>query len=74
MARIRGDNHAFGWPGQEPRWTHGDKDGIGTAYSAASRIWFTVWNGIVTEVYYPIPWANSFLISPGGNHWAACNP
>src|ERR1700724_3588758 len=53
MARIRGDNHAFGWPGLEPRWTHGDKDGIGTAYSAASRIWFTIWNGIVTEVYYP---------------------
>ena len=53
MARIRGNNHAFGWPGLEPRWTHGDKDGIGTAYSAASRIWFTVWNGIVTEVYYP---------------------
>jgi hypothetical protein len=37
MAKIRGDNHAFGWPGLEPRWTHGDKDGIGTAYSAASR-------------------------------------
>ena len=53
MARIRADRHAFGWPGLEPRWTHGDKDGIGTAYSAASRIWFTVWNGIVTEVYYP---------------------
>src|SRR6202049_2720528 len=53
MAKIRGDNHAFGWPGLEPRWTHGDKDGIGTAYSAASRVWFTVWNGIVTEVYYP---------------------
>ena len=53
MARIRGDSHAFGWPGLEPRWTHGDKDGIGTAYSAASRIWFTVWKGIVTEVYYP---------------------
>src|SRR6202023_762345 len=53
MARIRGDNHAFGWPGLEPRGTHGDKDGIGTAYSAASRIWFTIWNGIVTEVYYP---------------------
>jgi glucoamylase len=53
MARIRGNNHAFGWPGLEPRWTHGDKDGVGTAYSAASRIWFTVWNGIVTEVYYP---------------------
>ena len=53
MARIRGDNHACGWPGLEPRWTFGDKDGTGRAYSAASRIWFTVWNGIVTEVYYP---------------------
>src|ERR1022692_899068 len=47
------ENAAFGWPGIEPRWTHGDKDGVGTAYSASSRIWFTLWNGIITEVYYP---------------------
>ena len=46
-------NAAFGWPGIQPRWTHGDKDGVGTAYSASSRIWFTLWNGIITEVYYP---------------------
>ena len=46
-------NEAFGWPGIDPRWTHGDKDGIGTAYSTSSRIWFTLWNGIITEVYYP---------------------
>jgi len=44
---------AFGWPGIEPRWTHGGKDGVGTAYAASSRVWFTFWNGIVTEVYYP---------------------
>ena len=44
---------AFGWPGMEPRWTHGGKDGVGTAYAASSRIWFTFWDGIVTEVYYP---------------------
>jgi len=44
---------AFGWPGIEPRWTHGAKDGIGTAYAASSKIWFTFWNGIITEVYYP---------------------
>lgn len=44
---------AFGWPGIEPRWTHGGKDGVGTAYSASSRIWFTIWNGVLTEVYYP---------------------
>lgn len=52
-ARIRGDRAAFGHPGIEPRWAHGAKDGIGTAYSAASRLWFTLWNGIVTEVYFP---------------------
>lgn len=44
---------AFGRPGIEPRWTHGDKRGVGTAYAASSRIWFTLWNGIITEVYYP---------------------
>ncbi|MEO8053138.1 MAG: glycoside hydrolase family 15 protein, partial [Acidobacteriota bacterium] len=44
---------AFGWPGIEPRWTHGGKDGVGTAYAASSRIWFTLWNGVITEVYYP---------------------
>lgn len=37
-------------------WSHGgapgDKDGVGTSYSP-SRIWFTVWNGIITEVCYP---------------------
>src|ERR1700684_1162306 len=45
--------HAFGQPGIEPRWTHGDKDGVGTAFAASSRLWFTLWNGVITEVYYP---------------------
>lgn len=53
MARIRGNRQAFGRPGLEPKWTHGDKNGVGTAYSGTSRIWFTMWAGIVTEVYYP---------------------
>jgi glucoamylase len=44
---------AFGKPGIEPRWTHSNKDGVGTAYCASSHLWFTIWNGIVTEVYYP---------------------
>jgi len=43
---------AFGAPGIEARWTHGNKNGVGTAYSAASKIWFTLFEGIVTEVYY----------------------
>ncbi|MBI4527460.1 MAG: glucan 1,4-alpha-glucosidase [Deltaproteobacteria bacterium] len=53
MANFSSQPEAFGWPGIEPRWTHGSKEGVGTAYSASSPIWFTVWNGILTEVYYP---------------------
>jgi glucoamylase len=53
MKLIAKHMEAFGWPGMEPRWTHGGKDGVGTAYAASSRVWFTFWNGIVTEVYYP---------------------
>jgi glucoamylase len=48
-----GNKEAFGAPGIEPRWTHGNKNGVGTAYAASSRIWFTLFGGIVTEVYYP---------------------
>jgi glucoamylase len=44
---------AFGKPGIEPRWTHSNKAGVGTAYSASSHLWYTIWNGIVTELYYP---------------------
>jgi glucoamylase len=48
------DRHpATGAPGIAPRWTRSDKDGVGTAYSALSRVWFTISKGIVNEVYYP---------------------
>ncbi len=52
MARAA-RNPAFGAPGIEPRWTRSDKQAVGTAYSASSRIWFTLAAGIVSEVYYP---------------------
>jgi glucoamylase len=44
---------AFGRPGMPPKWTSSSKDGIGTAYSTASRVWFTVSYGILNEIYYP---------------------
>ena len=47
------NGEAFGHPGAAPTWTFGNKSGVGTAYSAASRLWYTIWNGIVTEVYFP---------------------
>jgi glucoamylase len=49
---MRG-KQAFGWPGLDPKWTRGSKDAVGTAYSTDSRVWFTVWRGTVTEMYYP---------------------
>jgi glucoamylase len=44
---------AFGHPGIPPRWTSSTKDGVGTAYSTASRVWFTLSHGILNEVYFP---------------------
>jgi uncharacterized protein YbjT (DUF2867 family) len=40
-------NHPFpsrapGGPGIEPRWTHGAKVAVGTAYSTSSRVWYTL--------------------------------
>ena len=46
-------NVAFGAPGITPRWTSGAKDGVGTAYCVASKVWFTVVKGCLTEIYYP---------------------
>ncbi|HEY3369064.1 MAG TPA: glycoside hydrolase family 15 protein [Symbiobacteriaceae bacterium] len=53
MSTFRGVRTAFGWPGTEPRWTHGNKDGVGTARSTSSHIWFTLARGVLTEVYFP---------------------
>ncbi len=50
---IEGQGSAFGWPGVESRWTSSRKDCVGMAYSASSRIWYTVSHGILNEIYYP---------------------
>jgi glucoamylase len=44
---------AFGAPGMEPRWTSSEKQTVGTAYSASSRVWYTIAHGILNEIYYP---------------------
>jgi glucoamylase len=53
MATLRTQNLAFGKPGIPPRWTHAAKDAVSTAYSASSRLWFTVAAGVITEIYFP---------------------
>jgi glucoamylase len=46
-------NPAFGHPGITPAWSVSSKDGVGTAYSTSSRVWFSLARGILTEIYYP---------------------
>ncbi len=46
-------NFAPGWPGIAPRWTSSAKEGLGTALSSTSRVWFTFSHGILNEIYYP---------------------
>lgn len=53
MTQQQTQSTAFGKPGLEPRWARGNKDGVGTAYAISSRVWFTLSNGILNEVYYP---------------------
>jgi glucoamylase len=44
---------APGAPGAEAWWTPADKDGFGTAASLDSKLWHTLEQGELTEVYYP---------------------
>lgn len=53
MPKLKSKKIAFGVPGTDPHWSHANKDGVGTAYDIESRIWFTVWSGILTEIHYP---------------------
>lgn len=53
MKTERSDAH--GWPGAKPRWTSAAKSGVGTAAGPQSRVWFTIGEGIVNEVYFPDP-------------------
>ena len=44
---------APGAPGQASDWNPGDKDGFGTAVGTASKVWYTLADGELTDVYYP---------------------
>jgi glucoamylase len=44
---------APGAPGISGAWTTGAKHGLGTSTTTASKVWFTLGQGITHEVYYP---------------------
>src|SRR2546423_1044424 len=47
------NNLAPGSPGHDAQWTNAGKDGVGTSNTVDSKVWFTLRDGALTEVYYP---------------------
>ena len=46
-------SRAPGAPGDKAVWTEADKDGFGTSTTTDSKVWYTLDDGELTEVYYP---------------------
>src|SRR3954468_9743022 len=44
---------APGAPGDRTVWAEADKDGFGTSTTTQSKVWHTLDDGALTEVYYP---------------------
>lgn len=44
---------APGGPGADAQWATAGKQAVGTANSPNSKVWFTLAQGVMTEVYYP---------------------
>ncbi len=47
------NRQAPGAPGQDAHWPSAAKNGFGTSDTIASKVWFTLNNGVMTEVFYP---------------------
>jgi glucoamylase len=45
--------NAPGAPGKASDWAPGDKDGFGTSRAVRSKVWYTLNNGALTEVFFP---------------------
>jgi len=53
-ARAQGVNNlAPGGPGKDAQWESAGKEGVGTSTTLKSKVWFTLRDGVMTEVYYP---------------------
>ncbi|HQU92801.1 MAG TPA: glycoside hydrolase family 15 protein, partial [Pyrinomonadaceae bacterium] len=44
---------APGGPGKDAQWATAAKQGVGTSVSTTSKVWFTLAQGVLTEVYFP---------------------
>jgi glucoamylase len=53
LADAASSSEAPGAPGKKAVWTAADKDGFGTSRTTASKVWYTLSDGKLTEVYFP---------------------
>src|SRR5215210_7064387 len=44
---------APGAPGASANWTTGNKQGLGTSTTRDSKVWYTLSDGALSEVYFP---------------------
>src|SRR5882724_7373610 len=44
---------APGAPGADAHWLSAAKNGFGTSTTLRSKVWFTLTDGVLSEVYYP---------------------
>lgn len=68
---------APGAPGMPSNWCNGDKQAVGTTLGP-SRVWFTIGQGILNEVYYPrvdIPQIKDmgFIVADNNGFWVEIN-
>src|SRR5213082_36568 len=47
------NNLAPGAPGHDAQWESAGKEGVGTSTTLQSKVWFTLRDGVMTELYYP---------------------
>jgi glucoamylase len=52
-AAVAQGEPAPGAPGKAADWAAGDKDGFGTSRSLRSKVWYTLNDGTLTEVFFP---------------------
>ncbi|PYV26037.1 MAG: glucan 1,4-alpha-glucosidase [Acidobacteria bacterium] len=53
VGTLAGAAQAPGAPGASSSWTSGAKQGLGTSTTLASKVWYTLGQGTLNEVYYP---------------------
>ena len=53
ITKLDHQKPAPGRPGVDPSWSSGAKTAVGTAVALQSRVWFTITEGVLSEVYFP---------------------